>query len=453
MVVVAFCIRAGTFSLIIQPYKRYQQPDSLDYHCCALSLAAGYGMHRIDTKRPIFWRTPGYPLFLVPFYKFFGLSTVHFSDYEKAQRAALWVQILLCSLLPLLVLWFSLLMTESAVVSYVAAWISTFHPGFVLASTYLLTDALASLLFLLSLIFFCKSFMSKKQPWLYCLLSALCLGAVTWMRPMGQLIGLLYLLIMPFAYASLKKKLIMIGIFAFIFFGLLSPWYIRNYRLCGALFFCPLWGPYAKTFIAPKIMRRLTGDSLEQCMNYFSQVCQNQIKNRYKQLADSFDYVICNELECSKVVTPYILAHSFYAALEWLKEITKTAFDLYTSQLVSFANNTFSWDPPEEFLLDKFADCLYKQSMLITMRLCCWLELLYALLLWLGLFLAASLAVYSLFFQRFFGLKWCLLVVLSCGIIGMTGGFGYARLRLPVEALLIVIALHAWQKMYHLLSN
>ena len=36
---------------------------------------------------------------------------------------------------------------------------------------------------------------------------------------------------------------------------------------------------------------------------------------------------------------------------------------------------------------------------------------------------------------------WFKLLFFTAAIIGMTGGFGYARLRLPVEPLLIILAL------------
>lgn len=444
---VAFSIRAGVFHFFIQPYSRYQQPDSVDYHCCALSITAGYGMYRIDNKKPIFWRTPGYPLFLAFFYRLYGLRDTNFRSYTQAHTAALWVQIALCSLIPLLVLWLALLITSSYFLALIAAWISALHPGLVLGSTYLLTDALGTLLFLLFLILF-FIFWKQHTRLLFLFLAALALAIFTWIRPLGQALGILTVVILLFKQTSFKNKLLYTALFSTLFFGALSPWYIRNYRLCGSIFFCPLWGPYAQAFIAPKIRRRFTGEPLEKSIQYFALKTQaaiiaHQQKNAKKQA----HFIVCPELIAATVVTPYIFAHPFYALKDWLKEITKTAFDLYASQLVAFINNTFTWDPPEEFLGEKLALCLYKQSMPLSIRFICWLEFIYTLILWLGfIFYLAVIGNLLIKKQVSLRISLSLMSILFIALtIGLTGGFGYARLRMPVEALLLILSLMGWQ--------
>src|SRR5438046_685025 len=93
---IAFAVRATTFFFYVQHEERYRQADSNDYHVGALSMGLGAGMTKLQNGQPIFWRTPGYPLYLSPFYRYFGIKTADFGGNMPAQKAALWVQIFLC---------------------------------------------------------------------------------------------------------------------------------------------------------------------------------------------------------------------------------------------------------------------------------------------------------------------------------------------------------------------
>ena len=151
---VAFIIRSAVFYYYVQHDERYRQADSNDYHYCALFIALGNGMSRIDNNQPIFWRTPLYPWYLSKFYKFNGINSGAFAANITAIKQALWIQIALSSLIPLLIFYLALLLTGSIALSWIAAWISVFHLGFILASTFLLTEALSLLFFILFLFFF-----------------------------------------------------------------------------------------------------------------------------------------------------------------------------------------------------------------------------------------------------------------------------------------------------------
>ncbi len=154
--IAAFLIRAMTMYFVVQPNKYYNQPDTPSYHTGALCLAYGNGMSTPGNNKPIFWRTPGYPLYLAFFYNWYGLQGVNLEDNKQAVLAALWVQILLCSLIPILLFYLAFMLTGIYSISWVTAWISVFHIGQVLASTYVLTEGLAVIFFYLFLLFFYK---------------------------------------------------------------------------------------------------------------------------------------------------------------------------------------------------------------------------------------------------------------------------------------------------------
>lgn len=460
LALIAFLIRGLVFFSYIQHNERYHQADSMDYHACGIGIALGQGMFHINQKKPIFWRTPGYPAYLAPFYKCIGITDFSFQANSTAQKASIWLQIILCSFIPIVVFFLSLSLTSSLMIAWIASWIFVFHLGFILASCYLLTDALATLFFYFFLLFFYVQFSFIGEPkkssnnlFLYTILAILSLSVYTWMRPNGEFIALMALIVLLFCAASWKKKLIKIVLFGSIFFISISPWYVRNYNLTGKWFFCPMSGPYHLAFTAPKIIRRLSGQNLEICIKYLFA----QIKPALKKQEDLIklthpEYYISQELICKDIAMPWIKKYPHYVFIDWLREVCKTTFDLYSSQLVAFANNSFTYDPLEEFLSEKLKNCIYKQSMPILMRTICLLELLFSLLVWFGL-IGGFIKFIVLSIIKTFRKKeplsattylWLKTGLMIGGLLFMTGGFGYARLRMPVEVLMIILSLTFW---------
>jgi hypothetical protein len=170
----SFILRASFFFFFMQHEERYHQPDSNDYHTCAVILGLTKSFTRPDNNDPIFWRTPGYPLFLLPFYQFQGIKGGDFNANAPAQKQAIWTQIIIVSFIPLILFFLALLLTHSYPIAWITAWLSVFHIGFILASTHLLTDALASFFFYLFLLFFYKNFFiqSKSTNWILNLIIA-----------------------------------------------------------------------------------------------------------------------------------------------------------------------------------------------------------------------------------------------------------------------------------------
>jgi hypothetical protein len=453
----SFIIRLFFFFAYIIDDERYQQPDSMDYHNCALGLYWGTGMHRADNLTPIFWRTPGYPLYLAAFYKLFPHAKTGFKDWKAAHIAAIVVQIFLCSFIPLFIFLLAQLLTHQRFVATTAAWISVFHPGFVLASMYILTEGLAVIFFLLFLYYFYQQLRTAKFSLTHLFLAALFLGMYAWMRPMGQFVTVVSVGIMLFFgndqfYIRLKKALLF-----FLFFALsIFPWYLRNYTLTGQWFFCPMSGPYLNSFCAPKIVRSVKGLSLEQSIRLLYGIASQKAEAAQKALQGT-RYVLARETICGSVAWPIIKEYPWLFIKDWMREVTKTTFDLYSYQLAAIAANTFRYDPLEEFLTDKIAACLYGQTMPWWMRIVSYLELIYAIALWIGLFCGAWVFMLKpcldwlchkeLLPERVYLSKtWWQVMPLVIAVLMMTGGFGYARLRLPVEALMIVLSLTWWFK-------
>lgn len=430
----------------------------MDYHNCALGVVYGTGMHRADNLKPIFWRTPGYPFLLGTFYKYYGVNSSHFDKNHAAQKLFLWLQIIICSCTPPLLLYLAYSLTSSLTIAYITAFISSFHPGFILSSMYLLTEGIALLFFYFFILFFYQSFFAygqeqkKNKKWQYAIIgAAFTLALYTWMRPMGEFVSIIALILLMLAsqeiwYLKIKKTLL----FGLIFFSCLMPWYVRNYKLTGHWFFCPMSGAYLNTFTAPKIIRTTHNFPLEKsigiCYYLATQAAEKEEINAQKN-----GYKVSKEYIAGRIAWPILYAHPFLALKEWVQEVCKTTFDLYSCQITALCTQTFMYDPLEEFLPTKISESLWREPIPYYARLIAWIEFFFMIFLWIGLcagfwqFMVKPLYHYHTGYQLnpINGL-WLKVAPLIWTVLCMTGGFGYARLRLPIEPLMIILSLTWW---------
>ncbi|HEX2978473.1 MAG TPA: hypothetical protein VHO47_05120 [Candidatus Babeliales bacterium] len=455
----ALALRALFFYSYGQHEQRHWQADSMDYHVCAVGIAHGTGMHRVDDNKPIFWRTPGYPYFISLFYKWYGLFSPAFEANMPAQKAVILAQVAFSSLTPLLIFFLAFLITGSLSLAQIAGWIFAFHPGFIVAPSYLLTEAIALLFFFgFLLCLFSIALPSSKhaqESWVLSRIffGGILLGLYTWMRPNGEFISVLACVILLLSAVSWPRKIMRIVLFLCVFFASLSPWYVRNHNLTGRWFFCPMSGAYLCAFSVPKLIRRAANQPLDLCLKYMFVQAQNETASQEEiYRAIKSPYVVTRELFCMQLALPWIQQFPKYFVLDWMTEVLKTTFDLYSSQLVSLAKNTFKWDQIEEVLSKKVAACLYAESIPWWMRIIAWIEFFYSILLWIGFFAGCWLFLvrnaYGFLKKRAYDnqmlMLWVFSGILIGGLLFMTGGFGYARLRMPAEPLLVILSLIFW---------
>jgi uncharacterized membrane protein (UPF0136 family) len=507
----AFILRGVVFFLYVQHEQRYCQPDTPDYHISGINLCLGKGMVRYGTPFPFFWRAPGYPWYLSHFFRSHGVTNLGLEANAATHKSALWVQIALASCVPAILFVLALMLTGSLFIAWFTAGITMVHPGFVLASTFLLTEGISLIFFFLFLLFFYQSFralgdgeptsgesssggspngesisnkpssnkstnkksatnkpifskpiightQTSSRYWLWSAIAAgLFLALATWLRPMGEYVAIVAsVIILAFATSSLRKKLLLILIILSTFFAALSPWYVRNYTLTHKIFFCPMMGAYLNAFIAPRVLRDVQNRPLDDTFRELQLKAGIEIQKDYFASLGTGLSVIPEEIPL-RVALPIIKAHPWYAAYEWMQEVMKSTFDLYSWQLVALVKNCFKSDPLEEFLGEKTAQCLYKDSLPgaplpLTVRIIAWLEAFYALLLWIGILFGFWYFLLRTAFHNYavperlksIGGLWLKTGFMIGSLLFMTGGFGYARLRLPVEPLLIILALTAW---------
>ncbi|MGA9530359.1 MAG: hypothetical protein WBQ73_00530 [Candidatus Babeliales bacterium] len=445
----ACIIRLCVFIFFTHHNYRYCQPDSNDYHLSAYALARTHSMYHPETKQPIFWRTPGYPLFLSLFYTLFPPPNSTFMAAHQAHFYSLLTQIIASSFIPIILFFLFLTLTQDYILSRNGAWIFVFHPGYILSSTYLLTES-SAMIFLYGFYLCLYKSIGLSPRIRYFLYAGLLLGITTWIRPMGQfIIPAALLLIIVFGCYQKLNRWYAINIFLLSFALSVAPWYIRNYQLTHTWTFCPMIGTYLNAFSAPKILRAHTNIPLEQCWLHFQKKALSLLRKAKKTTPTPY---ILADKSCLQSALPIIIAHPFLFLKEWYLEVQKTCFDLYSAQYPALINNTFWHDPLEEHLLSKTYACLVKEPLPWWMRISAWLELIYALWLWIHIIGATItwLLIPYFFFKKNpettallpYQSLWYKTVPLAFYLMLMTGGFGYARLRLPVEPLLVLVALN-----------
>jgi len=487
---ISFFIRALVFYGYLSRDHHYWQVDSHTYHKVALQIADGEGITNHDGS-PHFYRLPGYPLFLGLCYKIFGESKV----------AALWIQVLLASLIPILIFFLSLVLFPSFfLLARVVSLYSCVHLGLVLYSGFFMTESLFLFFFLIFLILFFSCMLTKKRPknikkseddrFLYMpdpgctsvpfvqwhekhfgkqirqsllkqykqsakfesyyqrlLFAGLALGVASLVRPVGHYLMFVTFLLLLFFVTSWQQKfqhsfLIFLGWFLPISF-----WLLRNLVLTGHLFFHTLPGGHFLYLSAARVAMHVHDTSYQHARK----ILEKNVTERIKTFTAEHGRRP-QEIEDCTIKERLALEYFFKAPLitlkHWMTDMFRTMFSLYSAELlyleagrkdVEYFEKGRSWQSMFERYLVPNTKNLWLKSII-------WSEIALYLFVLLG-FLLFSL-------QAFASCNWLFLYKLGIAlpymmlfiVISLAGG--YARMRLPVEPLLLIFSFAFWVRLF-----
>ena len=487
-------IRAGVYYGYLGNDNRYWQVDSNTYHLVAQGFAEGNGI-ALPNGTPNFYRLPGYPIFIAMFYKLFGAN-----PYK-----ALWGQIVLASFIPLLMFFLALVMfPRRRWLAYVAGIGGAVHIGLVLYAGFFMTESLFLFLFLLFLIFlfkavhlfFCSykeevictqacspdcavSFIPDPMPMVpsfmqfyervvqrskdacatrtvcsstrvlqYLLISGFFLGLASLVRPVGHYLVWVVLALIALSAGSWQQK-VRNGVVFFV--AWLVPvlfWLIRNYMLLGHLFFHTLPGGHFLYLSATRVMMEADQVSYVQARIKAAHDVRTLIKAQEREAGRPF-----NEIErCyahEQLARQYFLQHPLITAKIWLTDMVRTCFSLYSAEIVYleagrksidyFATNRTWWSLFERYLFPQ-TDNMWVKALIYT-------EIGMFLLFLLGFLFGLVRLVGSLFRPLYSSADQCswLRALPFMGLlvfVALAGG--YARMRLPIEPLLMILSLYGW---------
>lgn len=415
----SFILRILFFIFFIKDSPVLWNFDSKHYVDVASQIALGNGIVDNDGSSH-FYRVPGYSIFLAA------------TSFTGNFNYSLLIQIFLASFIPILIFYLSkILFSNNKLLPYVAAIFSSFHLGFVLFAGLAMTESLFLILFLLFLIFF------YKQKYF---LSGLLLGLASMFRPVGHYLIIVSIFFIFILYKNKIKNSILIFIGWLI---IILPWLLRNFLLTGVLFFSTLPGIHFLKHSAARICMEIENITYSSALNKVSIEWQDLIKDVENKTNKKLNPVqVCNLAE--KISISYFLNDIFVTAKHIFINMFKTCFSLYSAELLFLDTGKlpeYSVNRGIKSILSRFLLPDINNKFLI---LIIYLEIFIFLFLLLGFagFILSSLFIKEYLYvllKTFPFIFMFLFISLSCG---------FARLRLPIEPFLIVLAIEFWLKFF-----
>lgn len=489
LVIVAFALRALVFWGYLGDENRYWQVDSATYETLAKELAINERFATPDGT-PNAYRLPGYPLFLAMIFKAVGVN----------HHAALWVQIILASLIPLLVFFLAqVLFPRRRRIAWGGAFITTCHLGYVLYSGFMMSETLFIFFFLLFLIPFCRAVLRADAEETPCMEEGGCkqlstssnfynllalnpaakgqdfvrfydellepdvvyscyvrkpedsegmeiffagamLGFASLIRPVGHYLVVVTAIILFFAGSHRFKQLGECTVLGFGWFIVVGGWLVRNSLVFGHVFFHTLPGGHFLYLSAARVLAAEQHVSYEDARAQLRFAVETQEAAALEEKGESLSaYEVCKIHE--KMALATFCSAPLTSIKFWLQDMFRAAASLYSAELLYLESDRkqidyFATGRSMSSWFERYLKPATEKSLL---KAVVWSEILFHGLLLLGV---AFFVLQALFKRvpRKHKILWLVSPFIGLFIVISLSG-GYARMRLPAEFLLIILAL------------
>ena len=411
--------------------------DSGHYHTAAISLLKN-GCYVSADGAPLFYRLPGYSVFLAALYALVGV---------KVWKALL-LQILLAATIPLLIKRFVLALTQRSDLARITSWLSVIAPGYMIFSGLLLTDMLFAWLFL----FFCIAIlrMIDRGGTLGAAAGAgFLLGLLSLIRPVGHLLlPFLLLFIVLFLQASWVRKFTAAAALGGVWALVAGSWLLRNFLLTGFVFFHTLPGPHFINHVAVRVASMGKGVTYDQAKGGVYRRLQEKTEASIKSSDKQFSEIErCQlfEREAVAIIKQYPKEFMYLSIINCFK----TMCALYSSELLVIDAQGYLPSYDRKGLISTVKRFLWPTVGNRWIIAVIYFEILLLLLTAFGACLAAMR-----YWRYFFNPRVMLVLGLIGFFIGISFACGYARLRLSVELFYLLAAAYAlnelwlWRKSY-----
>ncbi len=377
-----------------------------------------------------FYRLPGYPLFLAACYKIFGV----------APFAALCIQQLFAAVIPVQLFFFvASVWPHPWWAAMLVAIIGVLHIGLLIFSGLVMTETLFIFLFLGFLHVLVKVW--QMNNWRMAFLAGLLLGLCNVVRP---------LIFFPLAVAallviclrcswSLKGKVI--GMYLLGWVLLPGLWMLRNWLLTGLWFLHTLSGPHLLNHGAVRVYAMANSMSCQQAafnvqrqLPVFSAACKQQ-------------EAVLQSQSKEKYATRLLVYYWRPTLLLSIVNCIKTVCALYSAELLfidsvgqlpAYDDSCNLWQRAQRFLWPVG----HKN---VAIGYICWLEIIFQALLLFGVVGYCARWLGSSKKNWLLGL----LLGIAFMMISTTAICGFARLRLPIEPILIMVAVMFYVQRTH----
>jgi hypothetical protein len=404
--------------------------DSKHYFDIAQNILAGNGFS-FDGHHPQFYRLPGYPIFIATCLFLF-----------KNITSIIIIQILLSSFLPIIIFHLSkTLFPQQPLLAKITSIISCFYPGFLIFSGIILSETLFIFFFFLFLLLLFQVLELNNLTISYkkILLTGLFLGISSTIRAIGLpiLITTLTIIFIISSITFLRKIKLSITITTGWIIPIL-PWIIRNFILTGHLFFHTLSGAHFTNHGSTRIIMQENNISYTAAQKKVCTLIDKKILEQKTLLGRPLQEI--EEIKIKeKIFINIVKKHTFTSLFFFLTNIFKTLFSLYSSELLFIDSNgalpPYSHNRP---IKDLFYKYLFPKTSSPYIPFVIYLEIITMLFLTFGVFLFMIQA----FLKKNFNL-----IIKLFSFVGIFSVLslvcGYARLRIPIEPIIIISACHS----------
>ncbi len=437
----SFFIRALFFITFLSEEKKYWVcKDSAEYYNVAVQIAQGNGISNANGELS-FYRVPGYSLFLVFFHNLFSGDT----------KKTLWIQIFLSSFIPLLTFFLALILfIDNFLLAKISSIYMAISLNAVLHSGLLMTDSLFLLFFLIFLLlffsgsdlFFCKNkavnFSLKKM-----FLAGFFLGISSLIRPVGHFVIIVSVVLLFFSnfnfFQKIKNNFYLILGWLFV----VSWWLLRNFIFTGSIFFHTMPGVHFLTYFAAEVASQANyctyGESKNRLFKKLDKICIKWEKKNNKRIG---------ELEygnlAQKMAIDTLRQYPLISIKHCFVNIFKTCFSLVSSFFLFLCNSSLPSYDGSTSLWQKIKYNLFPNVPNKKFLFFVYYEIILLFIVMFGFLVTLICSIFD---------KKLLCKVLKCLpfiilFILMTFGSGVARLRLPIEPILVIFSFYFWINLF-----
>ncbi|MEO0093879.1 MAG: glycosyltransferase family 39 protein [candidate division WOR-3 bacterium] len=408
--------------------------DAIRYNRLARNLIENhtYSRDSIPPYHPEIFVPPGYPAFIAFFYTILGKNPI----------LIIIIQIILSCLTGFLTFLFAKKFIDNQKIALFAGILFGLSPNIAFHSTKLISESLFTLLLILALYLLLVSVRKQKES--YLLIAGFIMGLATYVRTIAIYFPILIFVILLIWYKKAKVHLAGILGFIIIYLVTLTPWIIRN----SIVFKKPIFATTGEVNIflynAPTVLASEKGISLTEARDTIWNEVQMILTNNPE--LDSTNEVIRAQIG-SRVGLKYIFRYPLtYTKIHAISFILNFIVPIGVSPLIQYLTG----EPLTELkirprvmqdALALFIRGKIKQAfdLVLKERFYNLSPIGFLILIWAGLFQLFIMVGVIIGLVRFFKNTFYLLIPIIYFTLA-TGPVCDARLRVPIEPLLIILA-------------
>jgi len=270
-------------------------------------------------------------------------------------------------------------------------------------------------------------------------------------RPVGVYVIVVALILLLLSRDSWREKFRKSAIFFVVWFIPVAVWLIRNYVLLGHVFFHTLPGGHFLYFSSARVIAQEENCPYPTARAKLAREVSLRIRAQERELGKQF-----NEIErCyvhEQLAFQYFVTYPWQTIKLYVTDMLRTTFSLYSAELLYLDSGRQDIDyfAPNRTVWSWFDRYLFPATENPLLKMIIYIEIFLSLLLWLGILFGFIYVLWGLLYSPVLWsdlCSWARVIPYTKLFVIIALAGGYARMRLPIEPLLIILAVYGWGMM------